>query len=83
MEKKENLENIKSDCQKILKMCQELNEEMDSMKEGVDFLINEYKTNKRWFREEPGRVTIEDVIKASFEFGWASKRNYDYDRAKE
>lgn len=44
----------------------------------VDFLLNEYKTNKRWFRDEPGRVTIEDVIKASFEFGWASKRNYDY-----
>lgn len=83
MEKEKDLENIKSDCQKILKMCQELDEETDSMKDGIDFLISEYKTNKRWFRDEPGRVTIEDVIKASFEFGWASKRNYDYDRAKE
>lgn len=76
-DKKENIDNILSDCKKLLKICNELDAEMDSMKEGVDFLLNEYKTNKRWFREEPGRVTIEDVIKTSFEFGWASKRTYD------
>lgn len=50
---------------------------MKAMKDGVDFLLNEYKTNKRYFRLEPGRVTIEDVIKTCFEFGWASKKNFD------
>lgn len=77
-DKNEKIDNILSDCKKLLKICNELDAEMDSMKEGVDFLLNEYKTNKRWFREEPGRVTIEDVIKTSFEFGWASKRTYDH-----
>lgn len=52
--------------------------EMKEKDENVEFLINEYKTNKRWFREQPGKVTIEDVIKASFEFGWACKRNFDH-----
>lgn len=67
------------DCEKLLKNCNKLDREMNAIKEGVDFLINEYKTNKRYFRVEPGRVTIEDVIKTCFEFGWASKNNFDND----
>ena len=67
------------DCKKLLQNCEELNKELEEMKHGVDFLINEYKTNKHYFRVEPGKVTIEDVIKTCFEFGWASKRNFDYD----
>lgn len=68
-----------SQIDKLLSNCKELERELVEHKKGIDFLLNEYKTNKRWFREEPGRVTIEDVIKTAFEFGWASKRNYDYD----
>ena len=67
------------DTKKLLQNCKELEREMKATKEGVDFLINEYKTNKHYFRVEPGKVTIEDVIKTCFEFGWASKRNFDYD----
>jgi Ca2+-binding EF-hand superfamily protein len=67
------------DTKKLLHNCKELEREMKATKEGVDFLINEYKTNKRYFRAEPGKVTIEDVIKTCFEFGWASKRIFDYD----
>ena len=70
------------DCEKLLKNCRELEREMKASKEGIDFLINEYKTNKRYFRSEPGKVTIEDVIKTCFEFGWASKRNFDYDEGR-
>lgn len=68
-----------TDCKKLLQNCKELEREMKAINEGVDFLINEYNTNKYYFRVEPGKVTIEDVIKTCFEFGWASKRIFDYD----
>ena len=67
---------------KLLENCRDLNDEIKEMDHCKEFLINEYKTNKRWFRLEPGKVTIEDVIKASFEFGWSSRRNFDYDRER-
>ena len=75
----EKLNNI----DKLLENCRSLEAEINEMDRCKEFLINEYKTNKRWFRLEPGKVTIEDVIKASFEFGWSSKRNFDYDRERE
>ena len=67
---------------KLLENCRGLEAEIKEMDRCKEFLINEYKTNKRWFRLEPGKVTIEDVIKASFEFGWSSRRNFDYDRER-
>ncbi len=78
----ENIDKILENCEKLLKNCEEANKEMEESKKCVDFLINEYKTNKHYFRTEPGKVTIEDVIKTCFEFGWASKRNFDYDARK-
>lgn len=71
----EELNNI----DKLLENCRSLETEIKEMDRCKEFLINEYKTNKRWFRLEPGKVTIEDVIKASFEFGWTSRRNFNYD----
>ena len=82
--KKEEVDLLIQDCKKLLNNCDDLCKEIDEMKRCVDFLINEYRTNKRYFREEPGReTTIEDVIKTCFEFGWASKRNYDYNKTNE
>ena len=75
---KEELENLKKECSDLIESCQKLDKELKAMKEGLDFLLNEYKTNKRYFRETPGKVTTEDVIKTCFEFGWASKENFDY-----
>lgn len=75
----EDVDKIMAECKQLLKNCEVLDKEMKAMNEGVEFLLNEYKTNKRYFRLEPGRVTIEDVIKTCFEFGWASKRNFDYE----
>lgn len=71
--------DVMLECEKLLKHCDALDKETKAMNDGVDFLLNEYKTNKRYFRLESGRVTIEDVIKTCFEFGWASKRNFDYE----
>ena len=74
----EELNNI----DKLLENCRSLEDEIKEMDRCKEFLINEYKTNKRWFRPESGKVTIEDVIKASFEFGWSSRRNFDYDTGR-
>ena len=78
--KEESVEEIMAEAKKLLKNCDQLDKELDAMKQGKEFLLHEYKTNKRWFREDSGRVTVEDVIKASFEFGWASHRNHEYDQ---
>lgn len=74
----DNLDKIKS----LIESSNNLLDEFKEMDNCREFLLNEYKTNKRWFREEPGRVTIEDIIKASFDFGWACKGNFDYDRTR-
>lgn len=60
----------------LLESCKNFDKEMAEMNKDIDFLLNEYKTNKRYFRQEPGRCTIEDVIKTVYEFAWASSRNY-------
>ena len=72
----EELQNIDA----LLNNCRELTVEIDAMKEGEEFLINEYKTNKRWFRDEPGKVITEDIIKTAFAFGWSSHRQFQYNQ---
>lgn len=74
-----NNETIK-DATNLIKTLEEVKKEDNAMNEGIDFLLNQWKTNKRWFREEQGRVTTEDVIKTVFQFAWASKRNFDYNK---
>ena len=49
-----------------------------AMDDTIAFALEQWRTNKRWFREEPGRVTTEDVIKMCTEFAWASKANFEY-----
>ena len=63
-----------NDIEQLLENCKRLDRELEAMEQAKSFLLNEYKTNKRWFRDEPGRVTTEDVLKAAFEFGWASAK---------
>ena len=62
------------DCMKLIKNSQELLDELKVMQEGIDFLINEYKTNKRYFCSEGSRPGVEDVIKTTFEFAWAKSK---------
>lgn len=76
--KKEGIEDVIADVNTLLKNCDSIFKEMDFTKKEIDFLINEWNTNKRYFREEPGKVTTEDVIRTVFNFAWASCRNYDY-----
>jgi hypothetical protein len=71
------LNEIFAKCHELISTADNCLKEMKVMDKKVQFLINEYKTNKRWFREEPGHVTVEDVIRKVFEFAWATHRNYE------
>ena len=75
MEQREKQDLISS-TQEIINQSNGLLEELKEIERGVEFLINEYHTNKRYFRLEPGRCTTEDVIKTVFEFAWSASRNY-------
>lgn len=79
----EEEKKIIADAEELLKSCRELDEELKYIDEGIDFLINEWKTNKRYFRDTPGRVTTEDLIKTVFHFAWGSRGNYDHMKNKE
>lgn len=74
----ENINEILASTQNLIKSSQDLLDELQAMNEGISFLKNEYKTNKKYFRLEPGKTTIEDVIKTAFEQGWQSHKLYEY-----
>ena len=67
MEQKEIDDLIRSS-QELINQSNGLLEELKEIERGTEFLINEYHTNKRYFRLEHGRCTTEDVIKTVFEF---------------
>lgn len=79
----EEEKKIIAEAEELLKSCRELDEELEYIDKGIDFLINEWKTNKRYFRDTPGRVTTEDLIKTVFYFAWGSRGNYDHMKNKE
>lgn len=76
----EELAVFMENCNKILENCNELNAELDEMKEDIEFLRNEWKTNKRYFRDEPGQTTTEDVIKRVYEFAWSKRGIFEYEK---
>lgn len=78
----EEEKKIIAETEELLKSCRELDEELKYRDKGIDFLINEWKTNKRYFRDTPGRVTTEDLIKTVFHFAWGSIGNYDHMKNK-
>ena len=67
---------IVDECKDIIKNSQELLDELKEMREGIDFLVNEYMTNKRYFCSEGNSPRVEDVIKTTFEFAWAQAKLY-------
>ena len=69
-------------CDDLIKNSQETLKEMKEMENNINFLINEYKTNPGYFRDDDGPVTIEDVIKTTFDFAWASQKLYDLNKSR-
>ena len=72
----EDTKNLIKETMEFLERCNALEKEMDVMNKDIEFLQNEYKTNKRYFRYEPGRCTVYDVIKTVFEFAWQASKRY-------
>lgn len=81
--KKESVEDIIADCEQLLKNCEELDKELEYQQEDINFLLNEWKTNKRYFRDLPGRATTEDVIKTVYYFAWGSRNNFEAMKERE
>ena len=79
---KEELDEILKSADAILKSSKGLLDELNEMRKGISFLQNEYKTNTKYFRLEPGRTTIDDVIKTAFEQGWQSHKMFEYNKEK-
>jgi hypothetical protein len=75
-------QELLKDIQEILKNSEETLKANDSLNRAVKFAIDEYKTNKHWFRDEPGHVTTTDVIKTCVEYGWAMRQQYEHERNK-
>lgn len=71
-----SIEDILKESQKILESANNLQKELEVEKDDVNFLTNEYKENKKYFRCEPGRTTIDDVIKTTYEFAWSQCKNF-------
>lgn len=65
-----------ANAEKLLASCKALQAELEEMNDNIKFLQNEYKTNKKYFRQEPGRCTVDDVIKTVFEFAWQAGKHY-------
>ena len=80
MENKENtaLGELLKEADALLKNSNKTLVEGKAMDEVIAFALEQWRTNKRWFREKPGHVTTEDVIKMCIEFAWASKGNFEY-----
>lgn len=67
-------------CDDLIKNSQEILNETKEMNSHINFLINEYKTNPGYFKDDDGPVTIEDVIKTTFNFAWAYQKLYDLNK---
>ena len=80
METQENasLDELLKEADSFLRTSNKTLADNKAMKDAIAFALEQWKTNKRWFREEPGHVTTEDVIKMCIEFAWASKANFEY-----
>lgn len=76
--KEYEIDDTLKDVDEFIKTLENGKKEDKAMQDGLNFLLNQWETNKKWFREQSGRVTTEDVIKRTFEFAWASKKNFDY-----
>lgn len=77
MEDNTEIMRLPNETKSIVESIGRLREESEAMNNGIEFLTNEWNTNKRYFRDKPGHATTKDLIRAVFNFAWGSKRNFD------
>ena len=58
-----DISQILADAEKYVVNFKKILKEDTEMNHAIEFLINEYKTNKRYFCSEGSRPSINDVIK--------------------
>ena len=78
-----DIKEIMVEAEQYAKNLEKITEEDAELKRCIDFALNEWKINQRWFREEPGHVTTADVIKHCVEYGWVARHQYDYRKENE
>ena len=66
-------DDILESSQKLLESCKKFETEMSEMDKDIEFLQNEYKTNKRYFCDQ-GRPSVNDVIRTVYEFAWQKSK---------
>ena len=76
-----DVETIIANANEFLSHCN-LTKESEELNKAIEFALNEWQTNQHWFSEEPGHVTVQDVIKTCVTFGWNSKCQFDHDNKK-
>ena len=67
-----------NDCENFIKNSGQALKEQEALNKAIGFALNEWQTNPHWFREEPGHVTVLDVIRQCVQFGWAMKNTFNY-----
>lgn len=75
------LDELMAGIKLMLKDGEEFEKAVNYQQEQIDFLINEWKTNKKYFAANVSiseDVTVEDVIKAVFYFAWSARGNFDH-----
>ena len=75
------LDELMAGIKLMLKDGEEFEKAVNYQQEQIDFLLNEWKTNKKYFAANVSiseDVTVEDVIKAVFYFAWSARGNFDH-----
>ena len=75
------LDELMAGIKLMLKDGEDFEKAVNYQQEQIDFLINEWKTNKKYFAANVSiseDVTVEDVIKAVFYFAWSARGNFDH-----
>ena len=75
----EKIDEIIKDTKQCLETSDRLLAELEAMSKHKQFLLKEYRENPGWFGEDG---SVEDVIKTCFEYGWACRGNYEYEKSK-
>lgn len=61
----------------LLKTSDNLLKETEEMNKCIEFLCKEYDENPGYFNNGEVGLSIKDIIKTSFEFGWMSRGNFN------
>ena len=75
---------LQEEIDRLLKNGKQFDEDMKDLNSAKAFALEQWRNRQKgWFRDEPGRVTFEDVIKTCVEFGWNHCHMYHMQKEKQ